>query len=110
MRRYSALMLLAILVLCASNVTADDEMPVFNTLRCGICHKAETGKTFPSLREITTAYKGDSEKLEKYLQGKADPIVNQEKSKTMERYIEKTKSLSEGERQALVEFILSHKE
>ena len=110
MKKYSALMLPAILVLCTFNVASGDEQPVFKSLRCGICHKENTGKTYPSLKEITKVYKGDSEKLETYLHGKADPIVNQEKSHTMDKYIEKTKALSENEMKSLVEFILSHKD
>lgn len=112
MRKYSALILLAILFFCVSNLMAGDgdEKPVFKSLRCNICHKADTGRAYPSLKEIATVYKGDSEKLEKYLQGDAEPIVNKEKGKTMERYIEKTKALSEEELKTLVDFILSHKE
>ena len=110
MRKYYALILLSILFFCAFNVQAGDEEPVFETLRCGICHKADTGKSFPSLKEIAMAYNGDQEKMISYLKGESDPIVNQEKSKTMERYIVKTKALSEDEQKSLAEFILKHNE
>lgn len=110
MKKYSAVILFAILVFCTFNVVAEDETPVFKSLRCGICHKVDTGKANPSLMEISMVYKGDSEKLEKYLQGEADPIVNKEKGKTMERYVEKTKALSEKDMKSLVEYILRQKE
>jgi len=110
MRKYSALILFASLFFCAFYVQASDEEPVFETLRCGICHKADTGKSFPSLKEIAKAYNGDKEKMISYLKGESDPIVNQEKSKTMERYIVKAKALSEDEQKSLAEFILNHKD
>ena len=110
MRKYSVLIFLVVLVCCTLNVDAGDEQPVFESLRCGICHKADTGKAFPSLKEISSTYKGDNKKLEEYLQGKADPIVNQKKGVIMNRYIEKTKALSKDELKSLVDFILSHKE
>jgi cytochrome c551/c552 len=110
MRKYSAVILLAIFGFCAFNVVAEDEKPVFKSLRCNICHKADTGKAYPSLKEIAKVYKGDGEKLEKYLKGDAEPIVNKEKGKSMDKYLEKTKALSEDEMKELVDYILSNKE
>ena len=112
MKKYSALLLMAILFFCTSNLLAGDGdgESVFKSLKCNICHKTDTGKAYPSLKEIAGAYNGNSEELEKYLKGDAEPIVNQEKSKTMEKYIEKAKALSDDEMKDLVEFILSHKE
>ena len=110
MRKYSVLIFSAILIFCALNTGAEEEKPVFESLRCGICHKADTGRIYPSLKEIATAYKGNSEDLKKYLHGESESIVNQEKSKIMERYIEKTKALSKEELKSLVDFILSNKE
>lgn len=106
MKKYSALMLSAVLFFCVFNAAAEDEKPVFKSLRCGMCHKADTGKSYPSLKEITEVYKGDQEKLISYLLGKSEPIVNKEKSKTMERYIEKTKALSEEELKSLAEYMM----
>jgi len=110
MSKFSVPVLIAVLFFFAFNVAAKDENPVFKSLHCGICHKVDTGKVYPSIKEIAVAYKGDSAKLEKYLQGEADSIVNQEKSKTMERYIEKTKALSEDDRKSLAGYILSCKD
>ena len=110
MRKYSVLILFAIMFFCAIYVQAGDENPVFDSLRCGICQKADSGKAYPSLNEITKAYNDDQWKIIRYLKGESDPIVNQEKSKTMENYREKTKSLSDDEVKSLADFILSHKE
>jgi cytochrome c551/c552 len=109
MKKYFAMILLIILVFCAFSFAGAEEKPIFNTLNCGICHKADTGKAFPSLKEIAQAYNGDKEKLTGYLQGKSGPIINTEKAKSMERYIEKTKALSQEEVGALADFIISNK-
>ena len=108
MKKYSALIIPAILFFCASNIMAgnDDEKTVFNTLKCGICHKVDTGKAYPSLKEIAKAYNGDREKLISYLQGKSAAIVNEAKSRTMEKYLEKTKALSEDEIKSLAEYMM----
>ncbi|MBN1903641.1 MAG: c-type cytochrome [Deltaproteobacteria bacterium] len=110
MTRYHGMILSAILFFCAFNAAGADEKPVYKALNCGICHKADTGKTYPSLIEITKAYNGDKDMLIKYFQGKSEPIMNIEKAKSMEKYLEKTKALSEDELNSLVEFILSHEE
>jgi cytochrome c551/c552 len=109
MRRYHGMILLVVLFFCAFNAAGADEKPIFNALNCGICHKADTGKAFPSLVEIAKAYNGDKEKLTGYLQGKSDAIINTEKAKSMEKYIEKTKALPQEDLGALADFILSNK-
>ena len=109
MTRYYCMILSAILFFFAFSAFGADEKPIFNALNCGICHKADTGKAFPSLKEIAQAYNGDKEKLTGYLQGKSDAIINTEKAKSMEKYIEKTKGLSPEEVGALADFILSNK-
>jgi cytochrome c551/c552 len=107
MKKCFTLILLAITVLCSFYIAAEDEKPVFKTLRCTICHKPDTGRAYPSLKAIAAAYNGDAEKLEKYLQGEEEPIVNKEKAKSMTRYIEKTKALSPDELKSLVDYILN---
>jgi cytochrome c551/c552 len=109
MRNYTALILFTILIFCAFSATGAEETTIFKSLNCGICHKADTGKAFPSLIEITKAYNGDKEKLTGYLLGKNNAIINTEKAKSMEKYIEKTKALSPEEMSALADFILSNK-
>jgi cytochrome c551/c552 len=109
MTRYHGMILLVVLFFCALNAAGAEEKPIFNALNCGICHKADTGKAFPSLKEIGQAYNGDKEKLTGYLQGKSNAIINTEKAKSMEKYIEKTKALSQEEVGVLADFILSNK-
>ena len=62
----------------------------------------------PSLTEISQAYLGKEEQLVKYLKGVSEAIVRPEKSNLMKLKIEKTKMLSEADRKALADYILSH--
>ncbi|NLD38079.1 MAG: c-type cytochrome [Desulfatiglans sp.] len=110
MKTYLILILFTILIFYSFSTASADDKSVYDSLKCGICHKADTGKTYPSLIEISKAYNGDTEKLVKYFQGKSEPIMNLEKAKSMEKFLEKTKALSEDELNSLVEFILSHEE
>ena len=106
MKKYFVLNLMLFLSFIVFSVNADEgKDATFKSLRCSMCHKPDTGKSFPSLKEISKAYKGDKEKLVGYLKGTSEPIVK-EKSKTMDRYLEKTKELSSKEVKMLAEFIM----
>ncbi len=106
MKKYSAIFFMLLLFFAALNINAGEKSDsVFKSLKCSMCHKPDTGSSFPSLKEISSVYKGDEEKLISYLEGKSEPIVKK-KSKTMDRYIEKTKDLSAEEMKMLAGFIL----
>ena len=82
---------------------------IFKSNGCIFCHKPGTSTgTIPSLPEIAKAYKGKKEQLTKFLKGETQSIIRPKRSATMKRQIEKTKALSDSERSALVDFILSH--
>jgi len=81
---------------------------IFQSNRCGACHKADVSTSNPSLKDIAQAYKGKGDQLQKYLKGEAEPLVNPARSGVMKKYLEKTKSFSESERKALLDFIMAH--
>jgi cytochrome c551/c552 len=110
MRRLLLALVVASLWLAASVGAEHPGKKVFDTLRCGVCHKPEPFKKYPSLKKVAQAYQGKSEQLVKYLNGEAEAIVEPENTKRMKRYVEKTKALSEADRKILSEFILSHSE
>jgi cytochrome c len=86
---------------------ADDGETIFKSIGCMSCHKKEsTSKVNPSLTEISTAYRGKEAQLVKYLQGESEAIVRPEKASLMRRHIDKTKKLSDTERQALADYLL----
>ena len=87
---------------------ADEGETIFKSQGCMACHKNQsTSKVNPSLTEISMAYQGKVQQLIKYLQGESDAIVKPEKANLMRRYVEKTKNLSDSDRKALAEYILS---
>lgn len=93
-------------ILFSGNGVAGDGSAVFEGLRCGVCHKADTGQRNPSLKEIARVYNTKGEQLISYFKGQAEPVVNPDKSSTMNRYIEKTKAFTEEDRKALAQYIL----
>jgi cytochrome c len=98
---------LMVLIFLAANAIADQGEDTFKTMRCGTCHRTETGTT-PSLKDIAGAYQGKGGRLIGYLKGEGPAIINPEKAGSMKRYIEKTKALSDEERKALADFIMVH--
>ncbi len=99
---------LCVLVTAAFSAENQGEK-IFKSKGCIFCHKQKmTTGTIPSLFELAKVYKGKNERLIRYFKGEADPIVNPERSVVMKRPLRKTKALSDSERAALVDFILSH--
>ena len=106
-----ALTLMAVLCLAAAVAAgaAEDGQGLFKSNGCMSCHRPESSsKVNPSLGEIAKAYQGKTNQLADYLAGAADPIVRPERAAMMKRYLEKTRAMSDQERKALAEFIMSH--
>lgn len=107
--RYLCILIMVGFLSVAFAVKAEDGKGIFDSLHCGICHKADRGSAVtPSLKQIAGSYKGKENQLLNYLKGEAPSVINPKKGEKMERYIEKTKSLKEEQRKALADFILSH--
>lgn len=100
---------LVLFFLGSIDLWAAAEGNIFQALGCGACHKeAAKSKTLPTLSEISRAYTGKAGQLVKYLNGEAGPILRPESGAAMKRYIEKTKALSDAERKALADSIISY--
>jgi cytochrome c551/c552 len=98
------------LVFLAINVAAEEGKSIFSSHHCGTCHKLDTGKVNPSLKDIAQGYQGKEDRLINYFKGESEPIIRPEKGEVMKRYVEKTKALSDSDRKALADYLLSHKE
>ena len=92
----------------AVNVGAQQGGDLFESLRCGGCHKAAVSKAPPSLKDMAGAYHGKEDQLASYLKGESGPIVKPAEGNMMKRALEKTKALSDADRKALADFIMSH--
>ena len=109
MKRIEIWIISAVCIFTISTAFADDGEAIFKSQGCMSCHKKEgTSKVNPSLTEISQVYQGKKEQLVKYLKGESEAIVRPEKSNLMKRKLEKTKNLSDADRKALADFILSY--
>jgi len=100
--------IIAIPVLASASIAGGTGEAIFEGQHCGACHKPDTGKMNPSLKEIAQAYQGKEEQLIKYLRGETDPVIKPDKASVMNRSVEKTKGLSDEDRKALADFMISY--
>ena len=108
MKKIGIWIISAVCIFAISTAYADDGEAIFKSQGCMSCHKKQsTSKVNPSLAEISMAYQGKEEQLIKYLKGESEAIVRPEKANLMKRHIEKTKNLSDADRKALADYILS---
>lgn len=110
MKTSGAILVILLCLFFVSALSANEQgEEIFKSKGCIFCHKlGDSSGTIPSLSELAKAYKGKKEQLIRYLKGEADPIVDPERAGTMKRQIEKTKAMSDAERTALTDFMLSH--
>ena len=94
--------------LAAASAQAQQGAAIFEAQRCGTCHKPDMEKAGPSLADMAQAYQGKEDQLIGYLKGEAEPLIEWGKGSLMKRAIEKTKALSDADRKALADFIISH--
>ena len=99
----------------AAPVWAADGGSLFATKACVACHQADKDQSAmglgPSLKMIAAAYSGNKEGLVKFLAAdpSAKPIVKPELYAVMQGQQQMTKLMSDEERSALADYILSHK-
>jgi cytochrome c551/c552 len=80
---------------------------VFTSNGCGACHLAGTKSAGPAISTIANAYKGNEKGLHEFLLGEGAPIVDPAQEAVMKPQIGITKAMSEKDRQAVVDHILS---
>jgi len=82
----------------------------FSEKGCVACHQADTKTIGPALTEITKGYNEDGVALAKFFNGEADAIIDPAQAPLMAPQVKIIQDLSEDERNALIDFIFSHKE
>ncbi len=82
---------------------------IFLKNQCNLCHNEKTEGLAPSLQVINGYYKGDKEKLIKFLKRESDPIVLPKSFGIMAANLFKTKKMSQEELNALASYVLSIK-
>ncbi len=81
---------------------------LFKTMKCTMCHDAKVKKRGPSLITIASAYP-DMDTMALYFSGKADPIVDPKRAKSMAPRLRKIMKLNETDQTALASYLMSFK-
>ena len=96
-------------ILAAVSAAAEDGGSIFKANGCISCHRpTSSSKVNPSLTDIAQAYKDKEDQLLSYLKGESNPIVRPEKAHIMKKHLKQTKALSDQDRKALADFLLSY--
>lgn len=81
---------------------------VFASLHCNSCHKPDTDKVGASLQLIADTYAAKTELLD-YLDGRGEPRIAPERKGVMKGQLKKIAKLTDEEKQALAEYIMTFK-
>ncbi len=81
---------------------------IFESLKCGACHKPDVDSAGFSLVQIAKAYQ-TKDKLAGFMKSGFEPIMESEKKGMMRGQMQKLAALGEEEREALAGYILSFK-
>lgn len=110
MRWFVLVMYVAVTVLSAAGpaMAEGDGAALFESMKCGMCHKPDKKAAAVSLADIAKAYQ-EKAKLVAFLKGEAKPAIETEKWGMMKGQMPKIEALQEPEKGALADYILSFK-
>jgi len=97
-----------IVAVASTAAFAADGKALFESNRCGGCHKEEQDGVGPSRKAIAAAYAGKAEALAAFLGGAAEPIMDSSRFSMMKSPLKKTAGLSAEEREALAAYLLQN--
>jgi len=96
-------------LLCTSNQSkAGNGEALFESLKCGTCHKPDQKAAAISLKEIAKAYQ-EQAKLVAYLKGESSMIIESAKAGMMKGQLKNLATLTEEDKKALADYILNFK-
>jgi cytochrome c551/c552 len=87
---------------------AGDGAAVFDSLKCGMCHKPDKKAAAVSLADIAKTYE-DKDKLVKFLKSEIKPLIESDKWGMMKGQFTKITPLSDQEKNDLADYIMSFK-
>ncbi len=91
-----------------TNAAEQSGEELFQAMKCKMCHQPDVKKRGPSLMTIAKAYP-DTDAMALYFSGKADPIVDPKRAKSMASRLRKIMKLNETDQKALASYLLSFK-
>ena len=74
---------------------------------CIACHQIDAKTVGPSIKDIAAAYVGNKEGLISFMNGEGEAIVDPTQAAIMQPQVEVTKAMSDEEREALADYVLS---
>ncbi len=86
-----------------------DGKALFLNNGCVACHQVDKKTVGPALKEVAAAYADKKDDLVKFLKGEGQAVVDPENFAQMKPNLEITKKMSDDERGALADYILSLK-
>ncbi|MHC1729407.1 MAG: c-type cytochrome [Syntrophobacteraceae bacterium] len=102
------IMLSVTFALPATQALAEDGAAIFHEMKCDMCHRREKRAAAVSLADIVKAY-SDREKLMGFFKGETKPLIESEKWGLMRGPLSKIQALSNPEKEALADYVLSFK-
>jgi len=99
---------LSLFLSSSAHSTEQSGEELFKTMKCSMCHDSKVKKRGPSLITIADAYP-DTESMALYFSGKADPIVDPKRAKSMQPRLRKIMKLNETDQKALASFLMGFK-
>ncbi|HQN17735.1 MAG TPA: c-type cytochrome [Syntrophobacteraceae bacterium] len=110
--RGCAAMTIALIVLgflCVSNLLlAGDGQALFDSMKCGSCHKPDRKGAGVSLKEITKVYQ-DPAHLVSYFKGEGPMRIESTRANMMQGPLKNLKALPDEDKEAMSDYILSFK-
>ena len=111
MRRFMwatvTMVLLGCFCACGDSSAGNGET-LFQSLKCGSCHKPDQKSTAIPLNEIAKAYQ-DQAKLVGFFRGESPMVIESSKGGMMKGQMSHLAALSDDEKKALADYILSFK-
>ena len=101
------LVLLGLMCACNQSSAGSGEA-MFESLKCGACHKPDQKAAAIPLKEIATAYQ-EQAKLVTYLKGESPTIIESTKGGMMKGQMKNLAALPDEDKKALADYILSFK-
>ncbi len=90
-------------------VASVDGKSLFLNNGCVACHQIDKKTVGPTVKAIAAAYAGKKDDLVKFLKGEGKAVVDPANFAVMQPNLATTKKLSDAERAALADYILSNK-
>jgi len=82
---------------------------LFKTNACVACHQEDRKIVGPALKDIAIGYADNTEGLVAFLAGKGESIIDPSQAAVMSPQIETTKAMTDEERNAIADYIMSVK-